>query len=113
LATSFLERQCYVGYAELLSKLGPSMDAIIRRCLGALAEKVVGLTMDGLYHVCFVDLSKLGRVSQQNINECMQYARNVLERNPQKSVLVLIPPLLPSAGTFGLRGESRHAAETI
>jgi len=102
-----MEKVCFVGYTELLSKLGTTIDTVLRRCLSWMSEKTLGVTSDSLYHICYVDLSKLGRVSQQQINDCMVFAKSTLERNPAKSMLILIPPLLPSAHCLGLRGESR------
>jgi hypothetical protein len=107
-ATKFLERAAFFAYAPDILKLGSTVDTVLRRNVQVLAERSPGLGPEGLHHIVYCDLSKLGRCSQTQINECMEFAHDIMERSPLKSVLVLLPPLLPSAGVPGLRGEARR-----
>lgn len=107
-----METHSFVGYVESLTKLGNTPDTIVRKFLAAAKDEGgsgIGIGPDTLYHICFVDFSKLGRVSQMEVNDALGYAKKVLELNINKSVLLMIPPLLSSANMFGLKGEFRRS----
>lgn len=54
------------------------------------------------------DLTKLGRVSNNDLNNAIDLISNALTKNPTKSVaFVLAPHLVSERVTNGLRGERR------
>jgi len=99
-----MERDCFVGCAESLSKLGAAPDTVLKRFL-----KHHKLQSENLVHIVFLDFSKLGRVSQLQVNEAVTYCKRALESNATRSVAFIVPPLLASASVLnGLKGEQRR-----
>ena len=67
------------------------------------------MDVNQIHTVLYVDCTKLGVLQQQEINTIGDLAEKHLSRNPARSVLVLIPPLLVGSDAAGsLRAVNRR-----
>lgn len=87
-----MEKCCFVGYAESLCKLGSTLDVVMRKFLAHIQDVAPGANPESLHHIVYMDFSKLGRVSTVEVNEAIAFAKRILELNPLKSILFMIPP---------------------
>lgn len=108
LATTWMERTCFLGSADVLTKLGNTPDMVVKRLVRH--NQPVGITLDTLGHIIWLDFSKLGRVAQTQVNDGISFCKKFLELNPARSVAFIVPPLLASASVGGsaLKGEHRR-----
>lgn len=104
-----MQNVAHVGLSKDLTSVGNAADLMAKRFLLHCSERLgIQATTESLYQVIIVDFPKLGRLSQQDINQHCGYVRTALEGSPGKSIGVIIPPMLASSGVVsGLRGEFR------
>lgn len=105
LANKWMNNNCLVVNTSTETKtISAITDGFVRRCQKAFVE------MD-MFHICWLDWSKLGRLRQTDVNDMIDLARAVVNLNPVKACVVMLAPLLVSESVMGgLRGEHRPDA---
>ncbi|CAE7499646.1 unnamed protein product [Symbiodinium sp. CCMP2592] len=64
--------------------------------------------------IVWADLTKFGRVSNDTVNDLAELMRGVLQHSPQRSVGIIIVPVLASAKVAnGIRGEIRRLEDKL
>ncbi|CAK9083772.1 unnamed protein product, partial [Durusdinium trenchii] len=109
LCESYMEKWCRVSLVNKKDSFDTGLDSAIR--LAASSHKV---DMKDVDTILFFDCTKLGVLNQAEINLIGDCSERVLFRNPSRSVLVLIPPLL--CGTEGggsLRADMRKIEDKL
>ena len=102
LATTWMEQNCLVVQAAPGKPFGA--EAFLRKVL-----RHSGTSSDDLYHICWIDWTKLGRLRQSDVNDMCDLARGILNQNPNNACVIMLAPLLVSDSVIGgLRGEHRH-----
>ncbi|CAK9060296.1 unnamed protein product [Durusdinium trenchii] len=105
----FMERSCRVSLVSDKTPLDPKMETMLRQL--AATKKVATNELDT---ILYIDCTKMGVVSQANINMIGEMSEKVLSRNPERSVLVLIPPLLVGSDSSGsLRQTTRKLEDKL
>ncbi|CAK9089138.1 Uncharacterized protein SCF082_LOCUS42073 [Durusdinium trenchii] len=89
LCEGHMEKFCRISLAIDKSFADVKLDTSFRQA--AATNKV---DVNQIHTVLYVDCTKLGVLQQQEINTIGDLAEKHLSRNPARSVLVLIPPLL-------------------
>ncbi|CAK9073826.1 unnamed protein product [Durusdinium trenchii] len=103
LCEAFMEKHCRVSLVTKKDGFDTGLDSFIRAA--AASRKVAPNDVDC---ILYFDCTKLCVLSQAEINLIGDYAEKILFRNTQRSVLVLIPPLLVGSESGGsLRGDFR------
>lgn len=104
LATSWMENKSLVVNTQVGKCLKTSTDAFVRRIIKSSAD----VDPNQIYHICWCDWSKLGRLRQMDVNEYCDLVKAILSAQPERSCCLMLAPLLVSDSVIGgLRGESR------
>ncbi|CAK9005673.1 unnamed protein product [Durusdinium trenchii] len=113
LCETFMEKQCRISLVTKKDGFDTGLDSFIRSA--AASHKVTPTDVDC---ILYFDCTKLGVLSQAEINLIGDYAEKTLFRNIQRlmlrSVLVLLPPLLCGSESGGsLRGDYRFCTSQL
>jgi hypothetical protein len=102
-----MNKSALFGVVQDLLKLGGSYEVFARRFLSS--NKPEPPKPEETFNVCYLDLTKMGRLTQQGLNGLLDYLSWVLNMNATTSIGVVFAPLLASETlSGGLRGEIRH-----
>ncbi|CAK9079028.1 unnamed protein product [Durusdinium trenchii] len=103
LCEAHMEKYCRVSFTTQSAPLDSKLEHIYR-----------SVEVGQLRTVLYIDCTKLGVVSQIEINMIGDLAESVLFRNPSRSILVLIPPLLVGSDAAGsLRKDWRKLEDKL
>ncbi|CAK9077405.1 unnamed protein product, partial [Durusdinium trenchii] len=109
LAENLMEKCCRISLVTDKQALDPKTEAVFRQ---TAATCKVGVT--DVYSLLYVDCTKLGVLQQGEINHIGSMAERHLMRNPSRSALVLIPPLLVGSDSAGtLRKDIRKLEDKL
>ncbi|CAE7889335.1 unnamed protein product [Symbiodinium microadriaticum] len=80
-----------------------------RRELDGFARRLAVKEAGPVHHLGFCDLTKFGRLSADRVDEAAAWAKEILDQDPNRSMVFLLAPALASEGVLhGLRGEFRR-----
>lgn len=110
-----MHNMAFVAPVADLTKMGSLPDLFMKRVLTVLRNRgVTDPSRENLHHIVMCDLTKLGRLSQNDINTTCNYLKFALELNPMRSCGVVLAPLLSSSAVVGgLRGEMRRIEDKL
>ncbi|CAK9002075.1 Uncharacterized protein SCF082_LOCUS7183 [Durusdinium trenchii] len=113
LCETFMEKSCRISLVTKKDGFDLGLDNAVRAA--AAAAKVDSKDVDT---ILYFDCTKLGVLSQAEVNLVGEYADKVLSKNPARqglgSVLLLIPPLLCGSESVGsLRSDLRFCASHL
>ncbi|CAK9010862.1 Uncharacterized protein SCF082_LOCUS10854 [Durusdinium trenchii] len=109
LAENLMEKCCRISLVTDKQALDPETEAVFRQ---TAATCKVGVT--DVYSLLYVDCTKLGVLQQGEINHIGSMAERHLMRNPSRSALALIPPLLVGSDSAGtLRKDIRKLEDKL
>ncbi|CAK9038785.1 Sodium/hydrogen exchanger 3, partial [Durusdinium trenchii] len=111
LSENFMEKVCRVSLVTDKQPCDPKVEAVYRQ---AAANFKALVSPSDLYTVVYMDCTKMGVLNQGEINNIGALAERFLARNPSRSVLVLIPPLLVGSDSAGtLRKDYRRLEDKL
>jgi len=109
-----MNNMAFVASVPDVMKAGNMLDLFMKRTLTVLRNRGGDPDRDTLHHLVFCDFTKMGRLSQTDINSMCNYMKFALELNPLKSCGVVMAPLLSSNSVLGgLRGEMRRIEDKL
>ncbi|CAK9062831.1 Uncharacterized protein SCF082_LOCUS32651 [Durusdinium trenchii] len=109
LCENYMERACRVSLVTQAAPLDPKIDQLFRN--HAVAKKVTPQDLDC---VLCIDCTKMGVINQLEVNMIGELADKVLSKNPTRTCLVLIPPLLVGSDAGGsLRKDIRKIEDKL
>lgn len=86
LAEKWMEKRCLM----LCQDKSDSLTGFARRVLTEASQRFPDVLLDKMHHIGILDLTKFGRLSMPEIDNCANWAHKVLSMNPEYSFLHVI-----------------------
>ncbi|CAK9084683.1 unnamed protein product, partial [Durusdinium trenchii] len=105
-ADSFMERRLLMLCSD--KNLSQSFGGLIRRSLADAGQRFDATDVNKTHYLGFTDLTKYGRLSAIAVNEIANWCHQLLNQNPNYSMVFICAPVLAGDGVIaGIRGEMR------
>ncbi|CAK9053859.1 Uncharacterized protein SCF082_LOCUS29314 [Durusdinium trenchii] len=106
-ADSFMERRLLMLCSD--KNLSQSFGGLIRRSLADAGQRFDATDVNKTHYLGFTDLTKYGRLSAIAVNEIANWCHQLLNQNPNYSMVFICAPVLAGDGVIaGIRGEMRR-----